>query len=219
MGSKVEDGARAKAKREQILTGARHVFLREGFAATSTDELAREARVSKRTLYAYYPSKEELFADVLRELTIEHPQLRMLDFVQRIEPHSAEELHRALAELAKRIVSVMLRPEYLALLRMIIADSHRIPQLTDIFRATIPERGFKEVNAMLQRAQENGIVVRGDREVMTRSFIGPLLTYALMDGLFRPEGQSQPPTNEKIEEIVDLYMKAISSGNENSPTA
>jgi TetR/AcrR family transcriptional repressor of mexJK operon len=39
-------------------------------------------------------------------------------------------------------------------------------------------------------------------------FVGPLLTYALLDGLFA-EGPPRPPAREKIEEIVDLYMKAI----------
>ena len=85
---------RAQAKREQILSGARKVFLREGFAATSTDVIAREAGVSKRTLYAYYPSKEELFGDVLRELTVENPQTQVLESARRIDPKSREELTR-----------------------------------------------------------------------------------------------------------------------------
>jgi TetR/AcrR family transcriptional repressor of mexJK operon len=70
-------GRRGRAKRDQILTGARRVFLRDGFAGASTDAIAAEAGVSKRTLYAYYPSKEDLFVDVLRGLTIENPQSRV----------------------------------------------------------------------------------------------------------------------------------------------
>ncbi|MBD0354642.1 MAG: helix-turn-helix transcriptional regulator, partial [Rubrobacteraceae bacterium] len=58
-----ELGPRARAKRDQILDGARRVFLRDGFAGASTDDIAAEAGVSKRTLYAYYPSKEDLFVD------------------------------------------------------------------------------------------------------------------------------------------------------------
>ena len=192
------------------MEGARRVFLREGFAAASTDVIAREAGVSKRTLYAYYPSKEELFGDVLRRLTIENPQTRVLESVRRINPRSHEELREALLGLAKKLVPTMMDPEYLALLRTIIADSHRFPQLGEIFRSTVPEQGIREGRDMLQRAQENGVAVEGDPEVMVRMFIGPLLTYALVDGLFRPDGEPQPPGTEKIEEIVGLYMKAIS---------
>jgi hypothetical protein len=39
-------------------------------------------------------------------------------------------------------------------------------------------------------------------------FVGPLLTYAVLDGLLA-EGPPHPPEPEKIEEIVELYMKAI----------
>lgn len=209
-----KESSRARAKREQVLDGARRVFMREGFAAASTDVIAREAEVSKRTLYAYYPSKEELFADVLRELTVENPQTRVLESVQRIDPRSAEELRAALSRLAQKLMSTIMDPDYLALLRTIIADSHRFPKLGEIFRSTVPERGIGEGSAMIQRAQRNGVAVQGDPEVMMRMFMGPLLTYALTEGLFRPESRPQPPAPEKIEEIVELYMKAISHGRE-----
>lgn len=209
-----EQRPRALAKREQILSGAKKVFLREGFAATSTDVIAREAGVSKRTLYAYYPSKEELFENVLRELTIENPQTRVLEAVRQVDPKNREELRQMLVQLAKKLISTMMDPDYLALLRTIIADSHRFPKLSEIFRSTVPERGIREGAATVQRAQRSGIAVEGDPEVMIRMFMGPLLSYAMIDGLFRPDGDPQPPTAEKIEEIVDLYLKAISNGEE-----
>ena len=204
-------GSRAAAKREQILGGAQRVFLREGFSGASTDAIAKEAGVSKRTLYAYYPNKEDLFAGVLRHLTIDNPQTRVLESIRRVDPKSPEELREGLVELAQKLLGTMMDPDYLALLRTIIADSHRFPQLSELFRQTVPERGIGEGRTMLQRAQENGAAVEGDPEVMTRMFMGPLLTYALIDGLFRPEGGPPAPAPEKIEEIVDLYMKAISA--------
>lgn len=204
-----ERGSRAEAKREQVLEGARRVFLREGFAGASTDVIAREAGVSKRTLYAYYPSKEELFADILRRLTVENPQTRVLDSVRSMDPKSSRELREALVGLAGKLVSVMMDPDYLALLRTIIADSHRFPRLAEIYRSTVPERGIGEGSAMIRRAQENGVAVEGDPEVMMRMFMGSLLTYGLLDGLFRPEDQRQPPGPEVVDEIVELYMKAV----------
>ncbi len=211
MGTRSEERKpRAQAKREQILSGAKRVFLREGFAATSTDVIAREAGVSKRTLYAYYPSKEELFEDVLRELTVENPQTQVLKSARRIDPKSREELRETLVVLAQKLMATMMDPDYLALLRTIIADSHRFPKLSEIFRSTVPERGIREGTAMIERSQQNGVAVEGDPEVMIRMFMGPLLSYAMIDGLFRPDGDPRPPTTEKIEQIVDLYIRAIS---------
>lgn len=50
----------------QVLEGARKVFLRDGFERASVDDIAREAGVSKATIYAYFPDKELLFLEVAR---------------------------------------------------------------------------------------------------------------------------------------------------------
>lgn len=204
-----EMGPRARAKRGQILSGARRVFLRDGFAAASTDAIAAEAKVSKRTLYAYYPSKEELFAEVLRKLTIENPQTRVLASFEEMSPGSPEELRQALIQLAQKVVATMMQPDYLALLRTIIADTHRFPHLGEIYRSTVPERGFRVFLALMERMRDEGIVEVPDAEAATRLFCGPIVTYALLDGLFVAEGPPRPPEPGRIEEIVRLYMKAI----------
>jgi TetR/AcrR family transcriptional regulator, mexJK operon transcriptional repressor len=204
-----ELGPRARAKRDQILDGARRVFLRDGFAGASTDAIAAGAGVSKRTLYAYYPSKEDLFVGVLSELTLENPQIRALESMEGMSPKNRKELRRDLLELAQKIVTTMMQPDYLALLRTTIADTHRFPQLGGLFRATVPERAMSTFAIFIERVRELGMVrkdVNGD--AAARMFVGPLLTYAVLNGLL-VEGPPQPPAPEKIEVIVDLYMKAI----------
>ncbi len=204
-----ELGPRARAKRDQILSGARSVFLRDGFAAASTDAIAAEARVSKRTLYAYYPSKEELFVDVLRKLTIENPQIRALERIEELSPGDREELRRDLLGLARKILTGMMQPDYQALLRTTIADSHRFPQLGGLCRASVPERAMRSFSVFIERTRRRGVVGEGvDGDAAARMFIGPLLTYAVLNG-FLVQGPPQPPAAEEIEEIVGLYMRAI----------
>jgi TetR/AcrR family transcriptional regulator, mexJK operon transcriptional repressor len=185
------------------------VFLRDGFAAASTDAIAAEAKVSKRTLYVYYPSKEELFAGVMRGLTIENPQTRALEAIEEMAPGSEEELRWDLLELARKIVATMMQPDYLALLRTTIADTHRFPQLGGLFRATVPERAMRSFAVFIERGRERGVVgSHVDGETAARMFVGSLLTHAVLDGLLA-EGPPRVPEQEKIEEIVELYMKAI----------
>ena len=50
----------------QVLEGARAVFMRDGFEGASVDEIAREAGVSKATLYSYFPDKRLLFMEVAK---------------------------------------------------------------------------------------------------------------------------------------------------------
>lgn len=51
-------------KFDQVLDGAREIFLRDGFEGASVDEIARQSGVSKATLYSYFPDKRLLFIEV-----------------------------------------------------------------------------------------------------------------------------------------------------------
>ena len=124
-------------------------------------------------------------------------------------PGSEEELRWDLLELARKIVATMMQPDYLALLRTTIADTHRFPQLGGLFRATVPERAMRSFAVFIERGRERGVVgSHVDGETAARMFVGSLLTHAVLDGLLA-EGPPRVPEQEKIEEIVELYMKAI----------
>ncbi|WP_433769312.1 TetR/AcrR family transcriptional regulator [Pseudomonas putida] len=55
-------------KREAIIQAAIAEFRANGFDITSMDKIAATAGVSKRTVYNHFPSKEELFAEILNQL-------------------------------------------------------------------------------------------------------------------------------------------------------
>ena len=55
------------AKRQQIIDGARRVFIEMGFDAASMNDITRAAGVSKGTIYVYFANKEELFEALIEE--------------------------------------------------------------------------------------------------------------------------------------------------------
>lgn len=56
-----------RSRREEIIDAAERVIFLKGFEAAAVDDIAREARFTKRTLYSYFSSKEQLYdAVVLR---------------------------------------------------------------------------------------------------------------------------------------------------------
>jgi TetR/AcrR family transcriptional repressor of mexJK operon len=199
---------RARAKRDQIRTGAQRLFLDRGLAGTSTDAIASEAGVSKQTLYAYYQNKEELFVDVMTHLIHEDPQ--NLLHVDEGSLRTFEEVRRALGVLARGLIANLMQPEYLALIRVVIAETPSLPQLGSLFRAAVPVRVLEEVSAILERAREGGVIEPVDADAASRMFTGALLTYAILDGLLIGDGPPRPPTPERIEGVVDLFMKTIS---------
>ena len=200
---------RARAKKEQIRAGAQRLFLDRGFAAAGTDAIAAEAGVSKQTLYVYYRSKDELLADVLEHLVEGGPRGEPPLVVEGAPPGSRDELRRALDSLARGLISGLMDPDYVALVRVVIAETPRLPHLGTLFRAAVPERVLGNVSALLEAARENGVIGAVDADAASRAFVGPLLTYVLLDGLFVGDGPPRPPGPERIGAAVDLFMRSV----------
>jgi TetR/AcrR family transcriptional repressor of mexJK operon len=201
--------SRTQQTRERIRAAAYRLFLRQGYLATSTDAILTEAGISsKETLYRHYASKEELFVDVLSHLTLDQPGMsaRLSDLPT---PRDLPALRQVLTTLAREILALMSQPQYLALLRILIAESPRFPQLGTLFLSTIPERGFSTIMELLRAAREQRIIVAdGDFEVVARMLLGGLLTYAFRR-LMAPGEETQPPALERADAIVDVIMRAL----------
>lgn len=201
---------RAQQKRGQILDAARRLFLAHGYAHASTEAVRREAGVSKETLYRYYRTKEELFADVLRRLTLEHlPKPVQLD---ETLPDGADrrQVQKVLRLLAGEIIEIMMQPDYLALLRIVIAESTRFPHLGELFRQTVPEQAIAAIVELLKRLRKKGLAAKIDDEAAARMLLGSLLTYAVMDGILSSDNESKPPAPKRIAAIADLFVRAVS---------
>lgn len=173
------------------------------------DAVAAEAGVSKQTVYAYYSNKEELLFDVLRDLIEAGGPQEGLAAVCGAPLGSRDEVRSALSSLAGGLVSALMRPEYVALVRVVIAETPRLPHLGELFRSAVPEMVLGGVADLLRCARDEGMIRPVRADAASRMFVGPLLTYVLMDGLFVGDGPPRPPEPERIEEVVDLFMSAI----------
>ncbi|WP_052807246.1 TetR/AcrR family transcriptional regulator [Risungbinella massiliensis] len=199
---------RARAKRDHIRNTAKQLFLQNGFSATSMDAITTEAKVSKQTLYSYYASKEDLLVDVLKQLILHFSHGELLE-VEDISLRSLDELEQILQNIAHKLVHNLMQPEYLALVRVIISEITRLPKLGALIRSTIPERILGSIATLLERAQAQRVVNVEDTEIAARMFVGPLLTFVLMDGLLMADHTPTPPNEEQIHQIVRRYMKTL----------
>jgi TetR/AcrR family transcriptional repressor of mexJK operon len=120
-----------------------------------------------------------------------------------------EEVGEALSALAQGLISALMRPEYVALVRVVIAETPRLPRFGELFRSAVPKTVLGGVADLLRRAQEEGSVRPVNADIAARMLVGPLLTYVLMDGLFVGDGPPRPPAPERIEGVVDLFMAAV----------
>lgn len=194
---------RARAKRRQITDAGRALFLSQGFARTSMDAITAEAGVSKQTLYAYFPSKDELLIAILAEA------LRALGPQHGLQPpRTREELRAALIGFGERLLDTMLQEESIAILRLLLGEAVHLPELRHTFLEALPYQLLGRATAILAGAADNGVIVLDHPEISVRMLVGPLMSYVVFGGLMSNDAPQHPGT-EAIEWLVDAYLRTL----------
>jgi AcrR family transcriptional regulator len=196
---------RQLAKREQISSAARRLFLADGFANTSMDAVTAEAGVSKQTLYTYFPTKIDLLAEVLIE-SVHELGLRPPQTPQPLQ--SVADLRRALLGVATLVTRNLMQPDAIALMRLVLGEAFRVDELRVAVRNALPGHILGVIAAILQEAHDRGLIELTDLDVSSRFFLGPVMTYVALDGFLSVE-PSAPPSAEKLDLIVDTFLDTV----------
>ncbi len=151
-------------KFDQVLEGARQVFMRDGFEGASVDEIARVAGVSKATLYSYFPDKRLLFSEVAR-LECNRQAEEALDLLDQDAP-----VEEALREAATRIVQFFLSDFGQQVFRICVAESHRFPDLGRRFYESGPKLARERITQMLQPYVAKGVLKIDDMDLAANQF-------------------------------------------------
>lgn len=151
-------------KYEQVLRGAREVFLRDGFEGASVDEIARAGGVSKATLYRYFPDKREMFMEMARQQCA----LQADTMMQEINPDASAREVLTLA--AKGILSLILSEFGLKVFRICVAEADRFPELGRRFYETGPAMGRRHLAGFLHQATQRGELLINDCDMAAAQF-------------------------------------------------
>lgn len=195
---------RQVAKRAQIAKAARKLFLELGYAGTSMDAVSAQAGVSKQTLYTYFPTKVDLLQAILtRELAGIQAGAGAMPTLT-----SVADLRAVLLRFAQRLTSSLLHPDALAMIRLVMGEAFRIPEVRETVRDAVPVRALHGIAAIVAHADELGLVTAPDPDLAARMLLGPIMTYVAIDGFLQTEVVT-PPTAEKLERIVDYFLAMV----------
>jgi AcrR family transcriptional regulator len=209
MDSKIEEKAQAAApaqpqeetaKCRQIIDGARAVFLAQGFDAASMGEIARQAGVSKGTLYVYFESKEELFAVIVREACKTQAEtLLALD----PDDHDVEAVLTRLGQGYARLGS---QPCLMSPIRTVISISERMPAIGKMFYETGPAVGVAMLRRYLEAQVAAGYLAIDDCEVAAAQFLESCRATIFKPLLFNAGDQ---PTDAHVAHVVGIAVRAF----------
>jgi TetR/AcrR family transcriptional repressor of mexJK operon len=198
-------GGRPSAERSErmgdyIVEVASGFFLSQGYGATSIEAIAQAAGISKRTFYARFKDKEALFAAVVHQL------------VTRLRPeHDAQlftgkDRETILLGLAKVILKAALKPEALALHRIMVGEAMRFPELAKVMDTQGARlEAVRRIADLLQHTSPNKMQ-RREAEFAAEQFLDSVVTVPQR----RASGLGTPMTQGEIDrwgrQAVALFL-------------
>lgn len=195
------------AKARQILDGARSIFLAHGFDAASMNDIARQAGVSKGTIYSHFPSKDALFAALIREDKRQQAeQLSIYD-----DPDGP--IEEVLPRIGFALMDLVLEPAHIAQTRTVVAVAPKFREIGRAFYEAGPQYGHRRLAAFLQRRTEKGELVIEDFEIAAEQFFNLAQGVLFKKMLFAAQPKPSP---EEIQATVDaasrVFLKTYRAG-------
>lgn len=202
--SAAAETGRSERRRQAIIRAATEVFLRHGYLGATTDEVAARASVSKQTLYKHFADKQHLFAEIILDTTV-HLVDGLSDAVASTL-QDAQDVRKALRDLADGFLRGLLQPDVVRLRRLVIAEADRFPE---VGRAWF-DRGFDRTLVILGEAMRS-LADRGllhnlsDPTLAAYQFAGLVMYQPMNQVMFA--GTDAPPPADKLNRIADSAVE------------
>jgi AcrR family transcriptional regulator len=192
---------RTGRKFDQVLRGAREVFLADGFEGASVDDIARAAGVSKATLYSYFPDKRLLFIEVAKTecgLMAE----RVISMVDETKP-----VREVLTITATQLVTFFVSDFNRQIFRVCVAERDRFPELGRVFYEAGPQNGQRKMVEYLEKAVAKGELVIEDVMIAAEQFAELCKVRLWLRAAFGIQEEfSQAEIDEVALQAVDMFM-------------
>ncbi|HET9701368.1 MAG TPA: TetR/AcrR family transcriptional regulator [Burkholderiales bacterium] len=192
-----------EAKGSAILRAAGTCFLRHGLEGASMDAIAREAGVSKLTVYSHFQNKEALFKAVIRAKCGEFSPPESFLAMGDLEPRTA------LTRIAGSFMGLMLAPEVLAMHRVVTGESANSPKVAQLMYEAGPEPAMAAFAELLAAYDRKGLLaVREPARAADHFFSmlkGDLHSRALLN-IGRPPAEAE--LKRHLDDCVEVFLRA-----------
>ena len=188
---------------EQIIKAALEVFGECGLANARLQDIAERAGVSKGTIYLYFPNKEELFREMIRQTAVAA--------IERAEQANVPGTPtNQLLAFMRGYWAFVRSPLFLTVYRLVLGELHQFPDLARFYAHEVVARGQKLMAGIISRGIEAGEFREIDPMVAARM----LVAIIVMNGIWRDEHTGVPllahKTDEEVfSELAHFYLHAI----------
>jgi TetR/AcrR family transcriptional repressor of mexJK operon len=201
----VKQRSKNEAKRQQILNAAINLFIDQGFAATSMELIAKNADVSKQTVYSHFGSKDELFS---ASVECKCESLKILD----LSLHDLSNPRKVLLKLAKNFTDFVTSKEACAVHKICVFESSAYPQVSDIFYRAGPLRVANEVTNLMGKFHQKNILTIENPKYAALQFLNMIKGELWMQIEFNTKERISPEeVNEYLRNSVDFFLRGYAN--------
>ena len=188
---------------EQIIKAALAVFGECGLANARLQDIAQRAGVSKGTIYLYFPNKEELFREMIRQTAVAA--------IERAEQANVQGTPtNQLLAFMRGYWAFVRSPVFLTIYRLVLGELHQFPDLAKFYAHEVVARGQKLLAGIIRRGIDAGEFREIDPMVAARMVVA----LTVMNGIWRDEHTGVPllahkSDEEVFNELAQFYLHAI----------
>src|SRR5690606_13679939 len=137
--------------RAAVTAAARTLFLAQGYAGTTMEEIAEAAGVTRRTLYNNYADKETLFTGVVAEVGAYADAFVLEVRAELGTGHARSRIRGTLDRVGRRLALGIVRPEVIAIRRLLVGEGREFPALASAYFERAPGQVISELAAGFRR--------------------------------------------------------------------
>ena len=192
---------------EQIIKAALAVFGECGLANARLQDIAERAGVSKGTIYLYFPNKEELFREMIRQTAVAA--------IERAEQANVQGTPtNQLLAFMRGYWAFVRSPVFLTIYRLVLGELHQFPDLAKFYAHEVVARGQTLLAGIIRRGIDAGEFREIDPMIAARMVVA----LTVMNGIWRDEHTGVPllahkSDEEVFNELAQFYLHAIAPGD------
>ncbi len=188
---------------DTILDTATALFFDQGYGAVSIEQIAKQARISKRTFYARYDNKEALFTAVVhRVIHGLRPPASAIDTL-----FAGANIKEVLLRIAPIILHASMKPQAVALQRLMLAEARRFPEMVTIMHnESARSEAITRIAAVL-KMQKSGIAP----EFAAEQFLHMLTSAPQRRAMGLDTDMTKPELDQWAAQTVDLFLNGFAA--------
>jgi TetR/AcrR family transcriptional regulator, mexJK operon transcriptional repressor len=203
------DDPRVVRSRVAVVEAGRELFLRKGYAGTTMEEIAALAGLTKRTVYNNYADKGALFLQIVTEVMAYAEAFARSLHEEFTVGVTAANLQHTLDDLARRMALSIMRPEVVALRRLLIGEAREFPTLGAKYFDRAPGQVLDALASGFDHLGRMGLLRVADVRLAAEQFayliVGEPLDRAMLVGTIPPREHVIACAREGVQTFLARY--------------